>query len=164
MGKVPRGIALAPDGKRFYVTNSWTDTVTEIDTASLQVLRTLPAGFEPTGVAMDAARNVLYVANRLSDDISVIDLARGATCSGWWRAGAPAICRVARRRAHLCHPHLPELGQVPRAPESEITEIDTGQQMVARSSARCTTPPASSTSRCRGTAARQSPPNCGPRT
>jgi len=68
----PDDLALSPDGKRFYVTNSWSDTVSEVDAASLQVLRTLPAGFEPTGVAMDAARNVLYVANRLSDDISIV--------------------------------------------------------------------------------------------
>jgi DNA-binding beta-propeller fold protein YncE len=36
-------------------------------------LRTLPAGFEPTGIAFDG-RGTLYVANRLSDDVAVVDL------------------------------------------------------------------------------------------
>ncbi|MGA2155449.1 MAG: YncE family protein, partial [Bryobacteraceae bacterium] len=77
VGKVPRGIAVTPDGARLYVTNSWADTISEIDAATLQPLRTLPAGFEPTGVAFDG-RGALYVANRLSDDVAVVDLSSGA--------------------------------------------------------------------------------------
>src|SRR5947209_20296585 len=41
VGRVPRGIAMSTDGKRVYVTNSWADTISEIDSASLHVTRTL---------------------------------------------------------------------------------------------------------------------------
>ena len=44
VGRVPKGLSLAPGGKRLYVANSWSDTVSEIDTATLTVVRTLPAG------------------------------------------------------------------------------------------------------------------------
>ena len=60
-----------------YVTNAWSDTVSVIDAATLQVVQTLPTGFEPTGVVSDSAGATLYVANRLSSDISVIDLKSG---------------------------------------------------------------------------------------
>ena len=76
VGKVPRGIATA-DGTRLYVTNSWADTVSEIDAATLRPLRTLPAGFEPTGIAFDGG--ALYVANRLSDNVTVVDVASGTS-------------------------------------------------------------------------------------
>src|SRR5208283_2554477 len=77
VGSVPRGITLTKDGKRGYVTNSWSDTVTEIDTAEKRAIRTLPAGFEPSGAALDANGTALFVANRIGNDISVVDLESG---------------------------------------------------------------------------------------
>src|ERR1700757_4358597 len=41
-GRMPRGIAVSPDDRRLYITNAWFDTVSVIDTATLQVLQTLP--------------------------------------------------------------------------------------------------------------------------
>ena len=107
VGRVPRGIALAPDGSRLYVTNSWSDTVTEIDAGSLKPLRTLPAGFEPTGIAADA-HAALYVANRIGNDVSVIDLASGqdarrlaAGRGASYVTASPDGARIYR------HPYLP---------------------------------------------------------
>src|SRR5579864_4322956 len=77
VGRAPRGAALASKGDRIYVTNSWDDTVSVIDTQTLQVVQTLPTGAEPTGVVVDREGRTLYTANRLSNDISVIDLASG---------------------------------------------------------------------------------------
>src|SRR5205807_6203213 len=44
VGRVPRTVALSSDGSLAYVTNSWSDTVSEVPTATFQVKRTLPAG------------------------------------------------------------------------------------------------------------------------
>ena len=44
---------------------------------TLEVVRTLSTGFEPNSVVADDAGKTLYVANRLSNDISVIDLQSG---------------------------------------------------------------------------------------
>ena len=45
VGHVPRGIvAVSPTERRMYVANSWDDTVSVIDTASLKVMRTLAYG------------------------------------------------------------------------------------------------------------------------
>ena len=132
VGKVPRGIALSPDGKRFYVTNSWSDTVSEVDAASLRQLRTLPTGFEPTGVAMDAARNVLYVANRLSDDISLIDLAGGGDVQRLVAGRGASYVAASPDGAHIYVSHIyPLAGKFRTPPQSEITELDAGRQVVA---------------------------------
>src|SRR5215472_10286797 len=75
VGRVPKGIALSPDGATVFVANSWSDTVSAIDAKTLQVSQTYKAGFEPTGVAV--AGSVLYTANRIGNDVSVIDVGTG---------------------------------------------------------------------------------------
>jgi len=109
------------------------DTVSEVDAATLEVLRTLPAGFEPTGITpRRVPRNVLYVANRLSDDVSLIDLADGTD--------AAALCGGPRRElrgaspdgAHIYVSHgLSANRQVPHSARSEITELDAAHRGVA---------------------------------
>ena len=58
VGRVPKGMTLASNGKRLYVANSWSDNVSEVDTTSLEVVRTLPAGFEPNAVITDRAQRL----------------------------------------------------------------------------------------------------------
>src|SRR4029077_15961951 len=65
------------DGRRLYITNAWSDTVSVIETASRQVIQSLATEFEPSGVVVDRPNTFLVVASRLSGDISVIDLANG---------------------------------------------------------------------------------------
>jgi YVTN family beta-propeller protein len=130
VGRVPRGIAVARDGARVYVTNSWSDTVSEIDPAALRVIRTLPTGFEPIGAALDN-RGFLYVANRLSNDVSVIDLKTG-TDTRRLQAGRGASWMTASQdgsRIYVTHIY-PNPGGFRSPPESEITEIDTARQVV----------------------------------
>jgi YVTN family beta-propeller protein len=129
VGHMPRGVAVSPDGSRIYVTNSWSDTVSEIDAASLKVVRTLPAGFEPTGVAATGA--ALFVGNRLSNDISVIDLKTGidvrrlaAGQGASWVAADSGGSRV--YAAHI----YPNPGKHRTPPKSEITVVDTEHQTV----------------------------------
>ena len=116
VGHVPKGMALSPDGKRLYVANSWSDTVSEIDTASLEVVRTLPAGFEPNAVIPDRAERFLFVANRISNDVSVVDLATGLETKRLLAGrGASYLALSPGRQPHLLHPHLSEDRHVPRA-------------------------------------------------
>jgi len=131
VGRVPRGVAISPDGSRVFVANSWSDTVSEIDAASLHVLRTLPAGFEPTGIAVDARGEFMYAGNRLGNDISVIDLKAGrdsrrlaAGRGASWTAASPDGSRV-----YVTHIY-PNPGNFRGRPDSEITEINTATQTV----------------------------------
>lgn len=127
VGHVPRGIALSPDGRRIYVTNSWADTVTEIDAAFLTVTRTLPAGFEPIGVAVNG--KVLYIANRISNDVSVIDLQTGNEIKRLAAGRGASYIASNSSRVYVTHIY-PNLGKYRTEPESEITEIDAEHQSV----------------------------------
>jgi YVTN family beta-propeller protein len=129
---VPRGIALNADGSRIYVTNSWSDTVSEIDAASLKVLRTLPAGFEPTGALVDARRDTLYVANRVGNDVSLIDLGSGADARRLLAGRGASYLAASPDGARVFVTHIyPNPGKFRAQPESEITEIDAEHQFVA---------------------------------
>ena len=128
VGHVPRGIAAGRD--RIYVTNSWADTVTEIDAATLRVTRTLPAGFEPIGLALDARGQILYVANRISNDICVIDLRTGREIKRLAGGRGASYAAAAGSRVYVTHIY-PNPGQFRAEPESEITEIETEHQTVA---------------------------------
>src|ERR1700757_1427544 len=55
VGRAPRGLALSRDGGQILVANSWDDSVSVIDAKTLQVVRTLPTGAEPTSVVADFA-------------------------------------------------------------------------------------------------------------
>jgi len=132
VGRVPRGIAVAPDGKRFYVTNSWSDTVSEVDVATMKVLRTLPTGFEPTGLAPDAAHNVLYVANRLSDDVSIIDLASGIDTERLVAGKGASYAAASPDGAGIYVSHIyPLVGKHRTPPQSEITVVDAAHRVVS---------------------------------
>ena len=78
VGRVPRGFSLSPKGDRLFVTNSWDDTLSVIDTARLAVMATWPVGAEPSGVVEDRAGKHLFVANRISNDMAVLDAQTGA--------------------------------------------------------------------------------------
>ena len=73
VGRVPRGMALSANGDRLFVTNSWDDTLSVIDTSTLAVIATWNVGAEPSGVVEDRAGNQLFVANRISNDVAVLD-------------------------------------------------------------------------------------------
>ena len=93
----PNGIAFTPDGRHVLVTSSEADVVSIIDTAKLQrrmkeipaeqlanrldssrtfVDRRLTTGANPNGVVISPDGQLAYVVNRLSDSLTVIDIAR----------------------------------------------------------------------------------------
>ncbi len=135
VGHVPRGISLSSDGKLLYVTNSWVDTVSVIDAAKLEVVRELHAGFEPSSAVADASGRNLYVANRVSNDISVIDLQSGEEKKRLLAGRGVSNLAIAAGRVYATHiyPNIgsANLGAQRKAPESEITVVDTAEQNVA---------------------------------
>jgi YVTN family beta-propeller protein len=58
-------------------------TVTRIDLATLQPTHQIPVGLHPNGLALDAARNRLYVANNNSGAVSVIDTRTQTVAQTW---------------------------------------------------------------------------------
>jgi YVTN family beta-propeller protein len=131
VGKVPRGIAITPDGARLYVTNSWADTISEIDTAKMQAVRTLAAGFEPTGIVFDG-RGALYVADRLGNDVAVVDVAGGAIARHLIGAPGASYAAASADGARIFVTHIyPILGAFRMPLRSEIEEIDARTQIVA---------------------------------
>lgn len=53
VGHRPQDVAVSPDGKTLYVSNSWSDTVSEIDASTFSVRRALPVGWGPVGLTTD---------------------------------------------------------------------------------------------------------------
>ena len=58
-----------------YITNTVSDTVSVIDTATNTVTTTMNVGSGPYGVASNLAGTKVYVANSRSNNVSVIDIA-----------------------------------------------------------------------------------------
>ncbi len=71
----PQGVAVTPDGKNVYVTNTRDNNVSVIDTATNTVIANVSVGNGPEGVAVTSDGKKVYVANYWDNTISVIDTA-----------------------------------------------------------------------------------------
>jgi YVTN family beta-propeller protein len=138
------GTASTPDGKRTLVTAAGANVVSVIDNAKLNqlqrrmppgkpealadrldsarqfVVRRIPTGREPTGITVAQDGRFAYVANRLDDTVSVVNLAK-LTVSSTIDLGGPKEITAVRRGERLfydasfcfqgqlacatCHPH-----------------------------------------------------------
>ena len=71
----PMGSALAPDGKRVYISNGRGETVAVIDVGSRKVVGMIDdVGARPWGIGANPDNKYIYTANGPSDDVSVIDV------------------------------------------------------------------------------------------
>ena len=77
VGGVPRGMSLSAKGDRLYVTNSWDDTLSVIDTSTLTVIATWHVGSEPSGVVSDPTAKYLFVANNNGNTVSRVSIGAG---------------------------------------------------------------------------------------
>ncbi|GAA0912538.1 serine/threonine-protein kinase [Streptomyces thermoalcalitolerans] len=75
VGGHPEEVAVSPDGRRAYVTNERSGSVSVIDTATNKVDGTIPVGSFPKGVEVSPDGHRAYVANLGSGSVSVIDTA-----------------------------------------------------------------------------------------
>ncbi|MFM7136056.1 MAG: hypothetical protein ACKO1M_03160, partial [Planctomycetota bacterium] len=71
----PLGVAVNPAGTFASVTNSTSNSVSVVDTATNAVTATIAVGFAPWGVAYNPAGTQAYVTNHFGDSVSVIDTA-----------------------------------------------------------------------------------------
>jgi YVTN family beta-propeller protein len=73
VGHLPYGVALSRDGKRAFVTNWGTRTVSIVSTRTRRVTRTVRVGTHPSAILTSPVRHEIYVANADSDSVSVLD-------------------------------------------------------------------------------------------
>ena len=74
VGRAPIGIVASADGRRVYVANSGSATISVIDTATNRVNNTIiNLGYSPAELALSEDRQILYATNPDSDNVSVID-------------------------------------------------------------------------------------------
>lgn len=74
----PALLELTADGSKLYVSQfmtASTNRVNVINTATMSVIRSIPVWTMPHGIRLNRAGTRLYVANMMSDNISVIDVA-----------------------------------------------------------------------------------------
>jgi YVTN family beta-propeller protein len=73
VGRGPAGVAVAPNGRKVYVTNAVDNTVSVIDTETDTVVGSpIPVGNLPTAVAVTPNGRKVYVENFLDNTVSVI--------------------------------------------------------------------------------------------
>ncbi|MGH9367675.1 MAG: cytochrome D1 domain-containing protein [Thermoanaerobaculia bacterium] len=74
-GKGAEGIAMTPDGREVWVTNREADTVSVLDTKSLEVVATIPAAAFPIRVKVTPDGRRALVSCARSGDVAVFDVA-----------------------------------------------------------------------------------------
>jgi len=66
------------NGNRAYVTNKTAGTVTIVDTATNNIVKTVAAGTNPDGIAVSPDGSQIYVTSSLNNTITVVNTATGA--------------------------------------------------------------------------------------
>jgi len=109
-----------------------------VDTRTLAVTAAWPVGAEPSSVVEDRASKRLFVANRISNDVSVLDAQTGAEEKRLLAGRGASYLTLSpdgsRIYATHVYPNPPrvrtELDDNRTAPESEITVIDAARAVV----------------------------------
>ena len=77
VGKVPKFLAVTPDGSQLVVSNWCGDDVSIVDTATGQETRRVHVGRNPRGLAITPDSRTAYVALMGGNRLAVVDLATG---------------------------------------------------------------------------------------
>ncbi|MCH2064286.1 MAG: ankyrin repeat domain-containing protein [Roseibacillus sp.] len=70
----PHARPVALNGEHVFVTNTPADTVDVIDRKTRRIVRRIPVGIDPVGLALRPDGKELWVSNHVSDSVSVINL------------------------------------------------------------------------------------------
>ena len=77
MGEDPQGITVSPDGKRAYVANQFSDTVSVIDVATKALVATWTTGAGPDNIEVSLDSKTVYVTNSTDGTVSALDATTG---------------------------------------------------------------------------------------
>jgi YVTN family beta-propeller protein len=77
VGRVPKFLAVTPDGRLLVVSNWCGDDVSIVDTATAQEVRRVHVGHNPRGVAITADSRTAYIALMGGGRLALVDLATG---------------------------------------------------------------------------------------
>ena len=86
----PQDIKLAPDGSVFYVADHDQGGLWVLDGAATKVLREIPTGHGAHGLYLSRDASRLFVTNRHSGTVSVLDAYTGALQATWSIPGGAA--------------------------------------------------------------------------
>ncbi len=132
-------LALSPDGNWLVVANTTADTLSVIDTHTLELTETIwtrqnPAdlfGAQPTALAFDASGERLYVCNGTQNAVAVIEFEpgdsklRGLIPVGWFPG---AICLARNGSATtLCVANIKGLGSTKKFKDGEAVKLQSRQ-------------------------------------
>ncbi len=122
----PSGMALAPDGKRLYVTCAAPrSSIAVIDTASLKQVRLFAAGHTACGPAVSPDGKRLYVCNRFNNNVSVLELPSGKELASIAVTRQPVDAAVSPDgRWVVVANHLPLMPSISPLVQAEVTVID----------------------------------------
>jgi YVTN family beta-propeller protein len=74
-GQYPWELVITRDGKKVFVSNTYSDTVSVIDTGTHAVIATIPTGHGPFISQISPDQTKLYVSDTRSTTVTVIDIA-----------------------------------------------------------------------------------------
>ena len=100
----PYGVVSNHAGSRLYVTLEYPGQVVEIDTKAAKVLRSLPAGSFPRGIAVASDGKRLFVCEYLTAAVHAIELASGKIVDSWKAASTDNLAR--QLTAHPTRPKV----------------------------------------------------------
>lgn len=96
----PLELLFSPDGARLYVLCQQTDEVRVLDARTHVVVKKIPVGHVPRGMALSATGDKLFVTNSWDDTLSVIDT-RTLTTTATWSVGSEPSGVVEDRAGNL---------------------------------------------------------------
>ncbi len=97
----PYGIVADPEGKRAWVSHEYPGVVSEIDLASEKILREMPGGSFPRGIAVSQDR--VYVTEFYTGILRALDVATGQLVDAWQGHSTDNLSRQV-----VLHPHRPK--------------------------------------------------------
>lgn len=79
----PYGCVSSADGSRLFVTHDYPGTISEIDTRTNNITRSIKGGFRNRGIALSPDEKRLYVTEFYTGDLVAIDLANHSVVDRW---------------------------------------------------------------------------------
>ena len=89
IGGPTQGLAVLPNGLKGYAVSTTTDQVIPVDLVALTNGTPIPVGSEPVSAASDVNGDFVYVANRGSNSLSVVDTATDTVVNTILLSGSP---------------------------------------------------------------------------